>query len=170
MNDFRSPLDSPLRAALVVLTATALFEGACSARKPSVIPTPQPALAPTLTPTASPTGEAATGTPAPDQSAPEASATPAPPAATPAATPPPAPTFAPPPPTPSGTPLVSLTPLPAIISTPCKSGQVKGDKATKNLYPPGFPGYSDRTSNVDCFDSIDAAQSAGYHLPGPPGG
>jgi hypothetical protein len=67
---------------------------------------------------------------------------------------------------PTGTPLVRLTPLPPIVSGPCKSGQVKGDKASQNLYTPGFPGYSDLNSNVDCFDSIDKAKDAGYHIPG----
>ena len=42
---------------------------------------------------------------------------------------------------------------------------MKGDKSSHNLYPPGFPGYSDLNSNVDCFDSIDKAKDAGYHIP-----
>jgi hypothetical protein len=150
-----------LRYAALTLLPAALLLGGCSG-KHAALPTPLPALAPTLTPTPTPssTPESSPTSAASTEQPPAAS----PPAAAPTAAPPTA--AAPPPPLATGTPLVSLTPLPPIISTPCKSGQVKGDRATHNLYTPGFPGYSDLRSNVDCFDSLDAAQGAGYHLPG----
>ncbi len=66
----------------------------------------------------------------------------------------------------SATPVLIAVPTPPPPdSTPCKSGQIKGDRATKTFYTPGLIGYNDHTSNVDCFDTIDAATSAGYHLP-----
>jgi hypothetical protein len=121
----------------IALIAAVLLTGCSNAKRPAV-PTPEAALAPTLTPTRAPASSPEAGSPTP--------------AAAPAS--------------PTGTPLVSLTPLPTIVSGPCKSGQVKGDKASHNLYTPGFPGYSDLNSNVDCFDSIDKAKDAGYHIPG----
>jgi hypothetical protein len=58
-----------------------------------------------------------------------------------------------------------VTPLPTPDNAPCAIGQLKGDKSTMNLYFPGQPGYNDLHSNVQCFNTLDAATTAGFHIP-----
>lgn len=63
-------------------------------------------------------------------------------------------------------PLVTLTPPPPPDPAPCKEGQIKGDNSTHNYYLPGMTGYSSLHNNVQCFNTMDQAQGAGFHLPG----
>lgn len=67
---------------------------------------------------------------------------------------------------PPGVATVILTPPPPSDSSPCKPGQIKGNTATKTLYAPGLPGYSQLHDNVQCFDTIEKATAAGFKLPG----
>jgi hypothetical protein len=59
------------------------------------------------------------------------------------------------------------TPAPPDFA-PCTAGQIKGDKATMSFYLPGMFGYNELKSNVECFNSIQAAAQAGYHVGAPP--
>jgi hypothetical protein len=143
-----------VRAVCAAALPLLLLLTACGSGNRSVLPTPSPALAPTLTPSAVATQAGGTAASA-------APSNPAPSSATPSA---------------SGTPLIPLitvTPLPQLSNeqlsaqaAPCKIGQIKGNQTTRTLYVYGLPGYNDLHANVQCFDSIDSAQAAGYHLPG----
>jgi hypothetical protein len=132
-------------AVMVSLPMLLLFSACGSSAKPAATPSVSAIESATVPPAESPAA-----------APPEQSATPAPVVPTVAATP----IGTPPPPVPTPTQLV------ATDSTPCKAFQIKGDNSTHNFYLPGNAEYAGLRSNVQCFNTIDEAKGAGFHLPG----
>ena len=142
-------------AILASLPALLLFSACSSGAQPQA--TPSVSALDSATPAASAAapsaatdnaGGAGSSTPTPAAASSPAPSTPAAPAGTPA---------------PAGP---TPTPLAATDSTPCKAFQIKGDSTTHNFYLPGQPEYPGLRANVQCFNTIDDAKGAGFHLPG----
>jgi hypothetical protein len=145
---FRYPRYVAMAAILASLPALFLLAACGSGAKPEAKPSLSAVESATAPPAETPAGGQ------PDQAATPAPATPAP--ATPAA---------PPPGTPSA-PVPTPTQLAVTDSAPCKNFQIKGDNSTHNFYLPGMGEYPGLRSNVQCFNTIDDAKGAGFHLPG----
>ncbi len=53
-------------------------------------------------------------------------------------------------------------PITASDAAPCALGQVKGNRNSRIYHVPGGGSYAQTRANVECFDSEEQAQAAGY--------
>src|SRR5581483_10490061 len=65
-------------------------------------------------------------------------------------------------PPPTATPTRTPRPLTAEDAAPCQVGQIKGNRSSHIYHVPRGASYARTKARVDCFDSEDEAQAAGY--------
>ena len=53
-------------------------------------------------------------------------------------------------------------PITASDAAPCALGQIKGNRNSRIYHVPGGGSYAQTRANVECFDSEEQAQAAGY--------